>query len=79
MFLHLFIIQFMSASWEDSPEADQNPPTDEPQVSTMVQWAGASQASTNPVQVSTPVPVNVFTGTLQGTLGFTTAQIKVLV
>ena len=31
------------------------------------------------MQVSTSVPTNVFTGTLQGTLGFTTDQIKVLV
>ena len=45
----------------------------------MKQGAGASQAITNPVQVSTPVPTNVFVGTLQGTLGFANYHIKVLV
>ena len=50
-----------------------------PQVSTVEQGAGASKASAKPVQVSTPVSTNVFMGTLQVTLGFTTDHIKVLV
>ena len=37
-----------------------NPPTEAPQVSTVVQ-----------------VPVNIFTGTLQGALGFTSTQVWV--
>ena len=45
----------------------------------MVQWASASQASQNQEQVSTQVPTKSFTGTIQGTLGFTTVQVKVLV
>ena len=68
-----------SASGVESPEVDQNPPTGAPQVFTVEQEAGASHASTNPVQVSTPVPTYVFTGTLQYTLGFATVHIKVLV
>ena len=40
---------------------DENPPTEAPQVSTVVQ-----------------VPVNIFTGTLQGILGFTSTQVQVL-
>ena len=40
----------------------ENPPTEAPQVSTVVQ-----------------VPVNIFTGTLQGIRGFTNAQVQVLV
>ena len=40
----------------------ENPPTEAPQVSTVVQ-----------------VPFNIFTGTLQGILGFTSTQVWVLV
>ena len=69
----------MSALGAEAPEADHHPPTCEPQVSAVVKGSGESQASMNPVQVSTPVPSNVFTGTLQGTLGFITAQFRVLV
>ena len=45
----------------------------------MVKGEGASQVSTNLVQVSMKVTTNVFTVTLQGTLVFTTIHIKVLV
>ena len=69
----------MSASVAESTEADQNQPTGAPQVSNVVQGVGASQDSTNPVQVSTPVPTNVFMGKLQVALDFTTAHIKFLV
>ena len=69
----------MPASGVESIEADQNPPTGAPRVSTMQRGAGESQVSKNPLQVSTPMPTNVFTWTLQGTLGFATAHIKVLV
>ena len=69
----------MSASVSDPSALDQNTITDSPQVSTVEQGVGASQASMKPVQVSTPVPTNIFTGTLQGTLGFITSQTKVLV
>ena len=68
----------MSASVSDPSALDYNNITDSPQVSTVEQGVGTSQASMKPVQVSTPVPTNVFTGTLQGTLGFTTSQTKVL-
>ena len=44
----------------------------------MEQGEGESQASKKLVQVSTPVPTNVFRGTIQGTIGFTTDQIEVL-
>ena len=54
----------MSESGADSPKSDQNSPTGSPQVSTVVQGSGASQSSTNPVQVSTPVPTNIFTVTI---------------
>ena len=40
----------------------ENPPTEAPQVSTVVQ-----------------VPVNIFTGKLQGILGLTSTQVRVLV
>ena len=77
--LHLFILQVMSESGADSPEADQNLPTGAPQVSTVVQSEGYSQEGCNLVKLSTPVPNNVFMGTLQGTLGFTTYWINFMV
>ena len=40
----------------------ENPPTEAPQVSTVVQ-----------------VPVNIFTGALQGILGFASTQVRFLV
>ena len=46
----------------DSTGVGVNPPTQAPQVSTVVQ-----------------VPFNIFTGTLQGILGFTSTQVRVLV
>ena len=52
----------MPATGEDSSGVDENPPTEAPQVSTVVQ-----------------VPVNIFTGTLQGIIGFTNTQVQVLV
>ena len=69
----------MSASRAELPEADHNIPTGKQKVSITLQGSGPSQASMNLVKVSTPVPTNVFTGTLQGTLGFNTSHIKVLV
>ena len=42
----------MSASEADSLEADNNPPTDAPPVSVMVQGAGDSQEGRNLAQVS---------------------------
>ena len=63
-FLHLFILQVISVSVSESPESDQNLPTGAPQVSTLVQGSGASQVDRNLAQVPTPVPLNVFTGTL---------------
>ena len=69
----------MSESGAESQEAGHNPPTCGPKVSTMVQGEVASEVSTNLAKVLTTVPTNVFTETLQGTLGFTTAQIKALV
>ena len=52
----------MPATGVDSTGVGENPPTEAPQVSTVVQ-----------------VPVNIFTGTLQGILGFTSTQVWVLV
>ena len=52
----------MPATGADSTGVDENPPTETPQVSTVVQ-----------------VPVNIFTATLQGILGFTSIQVRVLV
>ena len=69
----------MSSSGEESSEVDQNLPTDVTQASTVVQGLDESQASWNPAQVLNPVPTNVFTRTLQGTLVFTTAHVKSLV
>ena len=74
----MFILQVLSESGADPSAEDHDIPTDAPQVLTVKQGAGASQVSTNTVQVSTPVPTNVFTWTLKGTLGFTTVLIKVL-
>ena len=68
----------MTASGVESPEADQNLLTDTTQASTMVQGADASQKGQNPEEFSTPVPTNVFTRTPQGTLGFTTSQLRIL-
>ena len=52
----------MPATGSDSTGVVGNPPTDSPQVSTVIQ-----------------VPVNIFTGTLQGILGFTSTQVRILV
>ena len=52
----------MPATGADSTGVGENPPTEAPQVSTVVQ-----------------APVNIFTGTLQGILGFTSTQVRVLV
>ena len=52
----------MPATGADSTGVGENPPTEAPQVSMVVQ-----------------VPVNIFTGTLQGILGFTHTQVRVLV
>ena len=59
--MHLFILHVMPATGVDSTGVGENPPTEAPQVSTVVQ-----------------VPVNIFTGTLQGILGFTSTQVRVL-
>ena len=69
----------MSASGAESPKDNKKPPTGATQASIVAQGAGASQASTNQVQVSTPMTTNIFTGALHGTLGFTTYHIKFLV
>ena len=52
----------MPVTGTDSTGVGENPPTEAPQVSTVLQ-----------------VPVNIFTGTLQGILGFTSTQVWVLV
>ena len=52
----------MPTTGADSTGVGKNPPTEAPQVSTVVQ-----------------VPVNIFTGTLWGILGFTSTQVRVLV
>ena len=75
----MFILQVISASGAESPESDQNPPPCAPQVSTVVQGAGDLQERTNRVQVSTPVPTNVFTGKLQIVLSFITGHIRFFV
>ena len=59
----------MSATGEDSTRAGKNLPTEAPQVSTVVQVTMAALS----------VPANIFTGTLQGILGFTITQVWVLV
>ena len=69
----------MSASGAETPEADMNPSTSAPQVYTVEQGAGVSQVSMKPVKVSIPIPTNIFTRILQGTFGFTTTNIRVLV
>ena len=55
----------MSAAVVDSTGAGEDPPTEAPQVSTVVQVATDA----------TSVPANIFTGTLQGILSFTTTQV----
>ena len=52
----------MPATGVDSTGVGENPPTEAPQVSTVVQ-----------------VPINIFTGTLQVVLGFTSTQVRILV
>ena len=69
MFLHLFILQVMSVTVADSTGAGKNTPTEAPQVSTVVQVTTAEPS----------VTANIFTGTLQGILGFTITQVRVLV
>ena len=51
----------MSETGAYSTEADENTPTEAPQVSTVVQVAMSAPS----------VTANIFTGTLQGILGFT--------
>ena len=55
----------MSTTGADSTGVGENLPTEAPQVSTVVQVAA----------YTTSVTVNIFTGTLQGILGFTINQI----
>ena len=69
LFLHLFILQVMPETGEYSTGVGVNPPTEAPQVSVVVQVATAAPS----------VPVNILTGTLQGILGFTITQVRVLV
>ena len=59
----------MSAIGADSTGVYSNYPTEAPQVSTFLQV----------VTAETSVPVNIFTGTLQGIFGFTNIQVRVLV
>ena len=60
--MYLFILQVIPETEADSTGVGENPPTEAPQVATVVKK-----------------PVNIFTGTLQGILGFTSTQIRVLV
>ena len=69
----------MSESGEEPTEADTNMTTSAPQVSYVEYGVNTSQASKNPVQLSTLVKTNVFTGTLNGTLEFITDQIKIFI
>ena len=55
----------MSATGSDSTGAGNKPPTEAPQVSMVVQVTTAAPS----------VLVNIFTGTLQGILGFTITQV----
>ena len=65
----MFILQVMSETGVYSTGEGENPPIEAPQVSTVVQ-----------VAISTPsVPFNIFAGTLQGIIGFTITQVRVLV
>ena len=59
----------MSATLADSTGSDKHPPTEAPQVLTVVQVATASPS----------VPANIFTAILQGILGFTNTNVQVLV
>ena len=59
----------MSETGADSTEVYKNPPTEAPQVSTVIQVKMAATSVTD----------NIFTGTLQGIIGFTNIQVKVLV
>ena len=68
-FLHLFILQVVSATGADSTGVYENLPTEAPQVSTFVQVSTAA----------TLVTANIFTGTLQCILGFTNIQVRGLV
>ena len=58
----------MSAAGADSEGVGKKNPTEAPQVSTVVQVATAAPS----------VPVNILTGTLQGILGFTITQVRIL-
>ena len=59
----------MSAAGADSEGVGKKNPTEAPQVSTALQVATAAPS----------VPVNIFTGTLQGFFCITITQIQVLV
>ena len=65
----MFILLVMPAKEADPTGVGENPPTETPQVSTVVQVTMAALS----------VPVNIFTGTIQGILGFTNTQVQVLV
>ena len=59
----------MPATGVDSIGVGKNSPTEAPKVSTTVRATMAAPS----------VPVNIFTGTLQGIIGFTITQVRVLV
>ena len=65
----MFILLVMPAKEADPTGVGENPPTEAPQVSTVVQVTMAALS----------VPVNIFTGTIQGILGFTSIRVWVLV
>ena len=69
LFLHLFILKVMPATEADSTRVRGNTPMETLKVSTVVQVATPA----------TSVPVYIFTGKLQGILGFTITQVLVLV
>ena len=65
----MFILQVMPETEVDSTGVGENLTTEAPQVSTVVQITKSA----------TSVPVNIFTGELQGILGFNSTQVRVLV
>ena len=68
----------MSAPGAESLNTDKYPPPDAPQDSVEGKEEGASQAGRNLAQVVPPVATNIFTRTLQNTLGLSKSQVWVL-
>ena len=71
-------LQVMLESGAKPQEEDHNKKTYVPQYLVVVQESYDSQAGWNPAQAASKVAANVFMRKLQGNLGFSTTQVRIM-